>query len=324
MNEVSTARNADSVTAGQAEDTAPPEVTVVVPAYRGRATILACLRSIQKAAARWRCEVIVVESSGDGAAELVRERFPEVTVIASPARLTAGKARNEGLSRARGRWLLCVDQDCLVPVDWIDRLVDLLRQPGTGAAGGSIDVANPANLSGWCVYFVEFLGHFPSRGDVRTDNFLIGANSAWNPEVLSKVRFPDQTLGEDLLLSEEVRRKGLAVRYDPQLTVSHYNREGWGEFVRYCRAMGFAAAVDQGQLGAKSISILRRMPSLSFAIPLVRLPRIAVRLCGGPSGYLIRFLLLLPCCAYGQWVWAASFRKGLMVKAGTGACAARP
>ncbi len=281
VNEGSTVRQVDSVTGGETEDAVPPEVTIVVPAYRGRATILSCLGSIQKAAVGWRCEVIVVESSGDGAAELVRGHFPGVTVIASPIRLSAGKARNEGLARARARWVLCVDQDCLVPEDWIGRLVGLLQQPGPGAAGGSIAVANPSNLSGWCVYFVEFLGHFPSRAAVRDDNFLIGANSAWHSEVVSKVRFPDQTLGEDLLLSEEVRRMGLAVRYDPQITVRHHNREGWGEFVRYCRAMGMAAAVDQGQMGAKSITVLRRMPSLSFAIPLVRLPRIAVRLWGG-------------------------------------------
>lgn len=312
MNQGSTARQVNSVTGGQAEDAVAPEVTIVVPAYRGRATILTCLGSIQKAAVGWRCEIIVVESSGDGAAELVREQFPEVTVIASPIRLSAGKARNEGLARARGRWVLCVDQDCLVPLDWVHRLVGLLQQPGTGGAGGSIAVANPANLSGWCVYFLEFLNHFPSRAAVQNDNFLIGANSAWHSEVVSKVRFPDQTLGEDLLLSEEVRRMGLAVRYDPQITVRHHNREGWSEFVRYCRAMGMAAAVDQSQLGGKAVAILRRMPLLSFGIPLIMLPRIAIRLQGAPPGYLIRFLLLLPCCAFGQWVWAGSFRKGLI------------
>lgn len=132
---------------------------------------------MQKAAKSWSHEIIVVESSGDGTVEALREHFPEVKVIASPVRLSAGRARNEGMRRARGKRLLCVDQDCVVPDDWIARLVALLDQPGTGAAGGSIAVANPHVLSGWCVYFLEFLHHFPSRGPVRDDNFLIGANS---------------------------------------------------------------------------------------------------------------------------------------------------
>lgn len=44
-----------------------PEVSVIVPGFRGRATIAACLDSVRKAAAGWRYEIIVVESSGDGA-----------------------------------------------------------------------------------------------------------------------------------------------------------------------------------------------------------------------------------------------------------------
>ncbi len=92
-------------------------------------------------------EVIVVESSGDGTAEFVENRFPEVRVIGSVSRLSSGAARNEGFRHARGRLWLCVDQDCLVPQDWMRRLVELLGRGGVGAAGGSIGVANPENLS---------------------------------------------------------------------------------------------------------------------------------------------------------------------------------
>jgi len=267
---------------------------------------------VQKAAKSWSHEIIVVESSGDGTVEALREHFPEVKVIASPVRLSAGRARNEGMRRARGKRLLCVDQDCVVPDDWIARLVALLDQPGTGAAGGSITVANPHVLSGWCVYFLEFLHHFPTRGPVRDDNFLIGANSAWRPEAVEVAPFPDQTLGEDLLISENLRRRGYAVRYDPTITVRHRNRKGWGECMRYCRAMGVAAAADQIRLGGRAIAVLRRLPILSFGIPMVVLPKIGWRLLGAPHGFLRRFLMLLPCCAWGQILWAASFRRALI------------
>jgi len=288
-----------------------PDVTVIVPAYRGRSTIGACLGSVRIAARAWTHEIIVVESSGDGTVEFVRENFPEAEIIASPVRLSAGEARNEGFRRARGRRLLCVDQDCVVPDDWIARLVALLDRPGTGAAGGSIAVANPEVLSGWCVYFLEFLQHFPSRGPVRDDNFLIGANSAWRPEAMRDVAFPDQTLGEDLLASEGLRRRGFAVRYDPTVTVRHHNREGWSEFARYCRAMGCAAAADRARIGGRAIGWLERMPILSYGIPLVILPKIGWRLVGAPRGYLPRFLALLPACIVGHFLWANSFRKAL-------------
>lgn len=288
-----------------------PEVSVIIPAYRGRATIVSCLASVERAAAGRCAEIVVIESSGDGTAELVRARFPRVCVVVSPNRLSAGEARNVGFQRARGRLMLCVDQDCIVPEDWIERLTNLLEQPGVGAAGGSIAVANPGNRVGWCVYFLEFLTHFPSQGAWRTDNFLIGSNSAWRSEVLRTKIFPDQTLGEDLLASAAVRRLGFMVLYDPSLTVLHYNREGWDEFLRYCHAMGTAAARSRSALGGWAIVLLQRIPLLAFAIPFLVLPSIGWRLLRAPSGYLLRFLMLLPACSVGQAVWANALRRSL-------------
>lgn len=293
-------------------DTSGPLVSVVIPAYRGLATIEQCLASVERATAAMTHEITVVESSADGTAAFLRRRFPAVQVITSPCRLSAGQARNVGIQHSRGRFLLCVDQDCIVPPDWTERLVALLQQSGVGAAGGSMAVANPRNLSGWCVYYLEFFTHVPCKRAPRFDNFLIGANSGWRAEVLRSCPFPDQTLGEDLLLSETVRRQGYTVVYDPTLSVWHHNRQGWGEFLRYCRAMGQAAATSRSRLGGGAIGLLQRLPILTFAIPLIMLPTIGWRLAQGPRGYLMRFVLLFPCCLMGQLAWAAAFHRTLL------------
>jgi GT2 family glycosyltransferase len=298
---------------------APPELSVIVPAHNGKATIGRCLDAALRATEGLKAEILVVESSGDGTADLVRGTYPQVRLIESPTRLTAGQARNWGIREARGRWLFCVDQDCLVPTHWIPALLRHLEQEGVGAAGGSMAVANPENISGWCVYFLEFLTHFPhQRARPRYDNFLIGANSAWRAEALAAVRFPDQTLGEDRLFSEAVRRQGWAVVYDASIPVWHHNRRGWPEFRRYCRAMGRAAAQDQRKLGGRAIRWIERWPPLVYGVPLVVLPLIAWRLLAAPRSYLLRFLALLPCCLLGQILWAREFHAGLSDQVGTG------
>lgn len=295
-----------------------PELSVIIPAYRGINTIGDCVTSVLTAVQGWSFEILVVESSGDGTAELLQASFPQVIVISSATHLSAGQARNHGIEQARGRWLFCVDQDCKVPPDWISRLLNLLSQEGAGAAGGSISVANPSNASGWCVYFLEFLNHFPSRAhrlhqaQIRHNNFLIGANSAWRPEIFKNLRFPDQTLGEDLLLCHAVKELGYSVLYDPTIAVCHQNRSGWKEFGRYCRAMGCAAATDQRLVADWRFALLERWPWLIYGIPLLILPLIGLRLLASPPGYLARFLLLIPCCLWGQLIWAASFHHSLV------------
>lgn len=290
-----------------------PDISIAIPAYLGKQTICACLEAVKKAAHGWNHEILVIESSGDGTMELIRSQWPDVHVVLSPSQLSAGEARNLGARRARGRWLFFVDQDCLVPGDWISRLLGHLEKEGVGGAGGSIGVANPKNIPGWCVYFLEFLNHYPNRnGALRKENYLIGANSSWRADVLQQTAFPDQTLGEDLLLSEGIKALGYTVIYDPSITVSHFNRSGWAEFRRYCRAMGRAAGADQQHIGGWRISLIQRCPLLVFSVPLAILPLIAWRLLAAPPSYLPQFLRVLPYCLLGQYLWATEFRKVIL------------
>jgi GT2 family glycosyltransferase len=297
---------------------APPadadvDISIVIPAYSGARTIAACLESVMRAAAGRRHEIIVVESSGDRTASIVRQRFPDVVLVCSEQRLTAGGARNRGAALARGRLVFFTDQDCLVPPDWIDRLERHLDNPTVGAAGGSVGIENPANLSGCAVYFLEFLRHFPTRGRPRRDeNFLVGCNSVYRATALRAVRFPDLTLGEDVIFSHTLHANGFGVVYDPGIEVGHHNREGWGQFFDYNRKMGRSAAVYHQVLRRWWVAPFLHAPLLAFVAPAVILPSILFDLLRSRPAYLLRFLLLLPICLAGNLVWAAAFRRQVL------------
>lgn len=290
-----------------------PDISVVVPGYLGARTIVDCLESIHHAIRGRQAEVIVVESSGDGAADSVRQRFPGVKLVQSPTRLSAGGARNRGTTESRGRIVFFTDQDCIVPPDWISRLEQHLARPGIGAAGGSVGIRNLSSLSGCAMYFLEFLYHFPARGRApRDDNFMVGCNSAYRRELLQVVSFPDQTLGEDVLFSDRIRRAGFGIVYDPDLEVKHQNREGWGEFFSYNGKMGRSAAAYHLVLNRKWARPFIRVPALTFAAPLAILPSIGFRLARSRWSYLFRFLLLTPMCLAGNLVWASAFRREIL------------
>lgn len=292
-------------------ENSPPDWTVVIPAYHGRALIADCLRSVERAVEGFRAEILVVESSGDGTVELIRQEFPGVRVLALSERASAGAARNRGAAAARSRKIAFVDQDCLVPHDWIVRLEKLLSQPGVGAAGGSIRFRNPSNFSGAAVYFLEFLRHFPSANSgERNRNFLIGCNMACHRDVLERVQFPDRTLAEDVLFSESIRRAGFDLLYAPQIEVSHWNREGWWEFLQYNLKMGRAAAHYQTVLDRPLYRLVRKVPALALLSPLMTLPRIAMGLWGQWT-YLLGFLALSPACLVGNVFWSVGLCREL-------------
>jgi GT2 family glycosyltransferase len=296
------------------------DISVVIPAYGGARTIADCLESVERATRGRRREIIVVESSGDATSEIVSQRFPGVVLIRSEERLSAGAARNRGAAEARGQLIFYTDQDCVVPSDWIDRLERHLDDPSAGAAGGAVGIRNPSNLSGCAVYFLEFLNHFPGNGSPRRDeNFLVGCNSMYRAEALRAVSFPDQTIGEDVLFSHELRRNGFGVVYDPRIEVRHQNREGWGEFFNYNRKMGRSAASYHEVLQRWWIAPFLRVPSLAFLAPVVILPSIALDLARSRWSYFFRFLLLSPMCLLGNLVWAGAFRRQVLETRAQGA-----
>ena len=293
----------------------PVDISVVIPAYHGAATIAACLASVQRAAEGRRAEIIVVDSSGDRCGEIVREQFPNVTLVLSPTRLSAGAARNRGVAMARGRILFFVDQDCVVPHDWIAALEKHFADPSTGGAGGSLGILNPECLTGCGVYFLEFFRHFPNDGPVRRDrHFLLGCNCAYSTDVLRNAAFPDQTLGEDVLLSHQIRQRGFDLVYDPRVEVLHRNRDGRQEFFRYNKKMGAASAVCQLAMRRPRSRPFLSWPALAFLTPAIVLPLIFVRLLRSNRNrrYVPTFLLILPLCLAGNLVWAAAFRRRVL------------
>src|SRR6185369_2384295 len=167
-------------------------------------------------------------------ADIVMKQFPDVKLIRSRQRLSAGEARNVGAAAAGADLVFFTDQDCVVPVDWIERIEAHFRDPDVHGVGGAVGIRNISSASGCALYFLEFLNHFPSeRAPRRDEKFLVGCNSAYRAEVIRTTRFPDQTLGEDILFVHQLRSRDRHIVYDPTIVVLHQNREGWREFFSY-------------------------------------------------------------------------------------------
>lgn len=303
-----TDRSADDSPARASDVCSVPRISVVIPAWNGCATIAACLRSVTRATDGKSVEILVVESSGDAARDLISREFPNVRLLLPNRRMQVGQARNLGLENATGDLVFFVDQDCTVPADWIEHLGQLFTDPTIGAVGGSVGVGNPRNLSGMGVYFLEFFRHIPSqRPACECHSFLLGCNLAVRRCLYPNVRFPDQTLGEDVLFSDAIRRTGQRLIYSPAVRVSHWNRTGWREFFRYTWKMGVASAEYQRVLQVSHIRIFLRYPVLVLLTPPINCMRVLWQLISARSEYLLLFLLLLLPCIVGNTWWAIAF-----------------
>jgi len=102
--------------------------------------------------------IVVDNASVDGSAEMVRKEFPAVKLIANSSNLGFGAANNIGSRSASGDLVLFLNSDAYADPGAIDRVTDVLEDPGVVAAGGkllnpdrSLQLSTANELTLWAV-----------------------------------------------------------------------------------------------------------------------------------------------------------------------------
>ncbi len=117
--------------------TATVDVSVVIVNYNVREFLEQALGSVDRASAGLTVETFVVDNNSvDGSVAAVRERFPHVRVIANEENVGFGRANNQAIREARGRYVLVLNPDTLLQEDTLRALVAFMdAHPEAGAAG---------------------------------------------------------------------------------------------------------------------------------------------------------------------------------------------
>ncbi|MBI1324686.1 glycosyltransferase [bacterium] len=125
-------------------------ISVVIVSYNTRELLADCLTSLREFEPK--SQVIVVDnSSRDGSEAMVRERFPEVTVIQSGRNAGFAGANNLGIAKARGDFVVLLNSDTRLMDPALSSAVKWLDQhPNVGAT--SPKLLGPDDLPQSCIY----------------------------------------------------------------------------------------------------------------------------------------------------------------------------
>lgn len=114
------------------------DLSVILVNWNACDTTADAIRSIHSQTTGVRCEVIVVDNGttrDDSARELPR-RFPSITFIANPQNMGFSVANNQGIARARGRYVLVLNNDTVQTEDALSAAVRYMdAHPDVGALG---------------------------------------------------------------------------------------------------------------------------------------------------------------------------------------------
>jgi glycosyltransferase involved in cell wall biosynthesis len=243
-----------------------PQLSVVIASFNASRTIAACLESLENQKTDKSFEIIVVDSSTDGTAELVEKGFPEVRLYRFPERKFCGDARNWGISVARGGIIAFIDADCTADSNWVDEILKAHRSPYL-AIGGAIANGGSSSVVGWAAYFCEFSQWMPNTSATWLDD-VAGANMSYKREIFDEFGpFIEGTYCSDTEFHWRLGRMGHRLRFVSSILISHHGIDDFSRFVRheYYHGRDFARVRVRGQ----NFSVLRRSlyATLFFLIP---------------------------------------------------------
>jgi GT2 family glycosyltransferase len=233
-------------------------IAVAVVSWNTRELLDRCLRSLEPEADRGLAEVWVVDNaSSDGSAELVRERFPWVNLVASEENLGFGSAVNLVASRTSTDWVAPANADIAVRPGALDSLLEAAGlDPRAGAIAPRLVL--PTGETQHSVYgfptipFTLVLqtdafrlwrglgdrlalpGYWDSTRSRRVPwavgAFLIVRREAW--DAIGGFDERQWMYAEDLDLGWRLREAGWFTRYEPGAVVDHEERaattKAWG------------------------------------------------------------------------------------------------
>jgi hypothetical protein len=209
-----------------------PALSVIVISHDDEAVIERSVGAVVRQELGEPFEVIVVTSGTDRTAAVVRDRFPDVTVVELDHPALPGEARNAGLRVARGRFVTFPGSHIeLAPGSLAARLAAHRR----GWAMVMETMVNGTRTrSGWASYFLDNATVLPGRPSYALASAPI--RCSYPRDVLLEVGgFPEHwRTAEDTVVNEELYRLGYGAYFAADAVSCHHSPcETPGRLVRH-------------------------------------------------------------------------------------------
>jgi len=283
------------------------KLSVVIVNYNVKHFLEQCLHSVRKASAGVPCEVFVVDNNSvDGSVKMVKEKFPEVKIIANQENLGFSKANNQAIKLAVGEYVLLLNPDTIVEDDTFVKILDFMdSHPEAGGLGvkmvdgqGKFLPESKRGLPTPAVAFYKIFGLarlFPKSkifgqyhlsylhpDKIHAVDVLSGAFMLVRKSVLDKIGGLDESYfmyGEDIDLSYRINLEGYKNYYFPETRIIHYKGESTKKssinyVLVFYQAMIIFATKHFSQKNARLFSFLINL-AVYFRASLAILRRVA-------------------------------------------------
>ncbi len=215
-------------------DVQPPNVSVCIANYNGAKVLDDCLRSVLDQDTEARIEIIVHDdASTDASLQILREHYPQVTVVASERNVGFCVSNNRMVAQARGEFVLLLNNDAALAPDAIATLMQESekQEPRGILTLPQFDWDTGMLVDRGCL-LDPFYNPVPNFDAERRDVAMTIGACLWIPRALwvELGGFPDwfESIGEDLYLCCRARLSGHPVQVAGRSIYRHRQGASFG------------------------------------------------------------------------------------------------
>lgn len=224
------------------------KLSIIIVSWNVKDDLLRCLSSLKENPPPVPFEQIVIDNmSSDGTPNIVRQEYPEVTVIENQENKGFAKANNQGIKQSSGEYILLLNPDTIVRPNSLGTLVKFLdNNPDVGACGPKLLNANgsaQASVRQFPTFRGVLYGHTICRlfGLFRSQHRkwmmkdfsydrqmdvdqIMGAAMMVRRSVIDKVGFMDENFFmyfEEIDLCYRIKEAGWRIVFLPSAVITH-------------------------------------------------------------------------------------------------------
>ncbi|MDD5455298.1 MAG: glycosyltransferase, partial [Candidatus Ratteibacteria bacterium] len=208
------------------------KISVVIPTYNAEKTLRDCLKSVLDQTIK-NYEIIIVDNNSTDKTKDVIIEFQEKDArvkYAFETKKGRGAARNAGIKIADGDIIAMVDADCIVPSDWLQKIIrPIINENESIVMGGEKNLIK----NYWALNIQNANSQFLKRNTYDQYIYLLDTkNFAIRADLIRKLMF-DSDLGNFEDLDFSVRLKNIAlIRFCPNIEVIHKHKSSFKEVVK--------------------------------------------------------------------------------------------
>jgi len=179
-------------------------LSIIIVSYNASEHLENCLRSLASSPPAMPHDITVVDNhSVDDSVAAVRDRWPQVQLIAQGSNTGFAAANNVGIRATRGELILLLNNDTIVPAGALDLLcARLLAHATAGAAGPRlVDAQGQVELSFGPM--ISPLGELRQKTTMRLHERGFGPVTRWVGRLTAREQFVDWVSGACLLVTRQ-------------------------------------------------------------------------------------------------------------------------